>query len=236
MSTIEVKGPEGQLVATVVGSGAPIPVLFIHADAGNRHHWDAQLEHVSASRRAIAFDLRGAGDSEPPRDGDQSFAGRTADVGAVLDQLDVDRAVLVGHSGGAVVALTFAVAHPERVAGLLLVDPAGDPSAFPEEQREAVMRDLRGPAYETVSRNYYASLGGPNADVNERVIGDLLAAPKETVIGLFAALNAFEPKRLLDRFSGPTLVLVTPQTDQPWMLHRMGDLPHRIIDGTGHWI
>jgi len=135
-----------------------------------------------------------------------------------------------------VVALTFAVAHPKRVAGLLLVDPAGDPSSFPEEQRDAVMRELRGPGYETVSRNYYASLGGPNPEVNGRVIADLLAAPKETVLGLFAALNAFKPKGLLGRFAGPTLVVVTPQTDQPWMLHRMGGLPHRVVEGTGHWI
>src|SRR5262249_30333378 len=154
MSTIEVNGPEGKLVATIVGSGTAIPVLFIHADAGTRDHWDAQLQQVAATRRAVALDLRGAGASEVPRDGDQSFIGRAADVGAVLDHLGIDRAVLVGHSGGAVVALTFAVAHPGRVAGLLLIDPAGDPSAFPAEQREAVMRELRGPAYETVSRNY----------------------------------------------------------------------------------
>ena len=236
MSAIEVKGLQGRLTATVEGGGTATPVLFVHSDAGRRSHWDAQLRHLAAIRRAIALDLRGAGESETPRDGDQSFAGRAGDIGAVLDQLGIDRAVIVGHSGGAAVALTFAVAHPERVAGLLLLDPAGDPASVPEAQRQAYLRDMRGPGYEALARAYYGSLGGPNREVTERVIVDLLATPKATVIDLTEALNTFEPKRLLGRYDGPTLVVVTPATDQPWMLHRMGALPYRIVEGTGHWI
>jgi pimeloyl-ACP methyl ester carboxylesterase len=53
---------------------------------------------------------------------------------------------------------------------------------------------------------------------------------------LLWALNAFEPRRLLGRYPGPMLVLVGPATDQPWMLHGMGQLPYRIVAGTGHRI
>jgi pimeloyl-ACP methyl ester carboxylesterase len=237
MAKLVFEGPAGRLVADDRGSGPNLPVAFIHADGGNRLHWSAMLDHLALMRRAVALDLRGHGESEPPRDGDLSYAGRAADIGALLDRISAEKAVLVAHSGGAVAALTYAVAHPERVAGLLLVDPAGDPKAVPAEQREGYMREVRGPGYEALAAGYYGSIAGSNTTVRERVVADILATPKATVIGTMEALDAFEPERLVGKYRGPILVVVTPQTDQPWMLHRMGaGMPFRIVEGTGHWI
>lgn len=236
MAHVIIGGPQGQLVADDRGAGPAPPVVFVHSDLGTRQHWSAALGHVSAGRRAAALDLRGHGESAMPEDGDFSYEGRAADIGALVDVLGAKQVVLVAHSGGAIAALTYAVDHPARVAGLVLVDPAGDPSSIPVEQREAALQQLRGAGYREGVRGYYASIAGANADVRERVIADAVATPHETVIGTFEALNAFDPRKLVGRYKGPTLVLVTPQTDQEWALHRIGNLPYRVVESTGHWI
>jgi pimeloyl-ACP methyl ester carboxylesterase len=236
MAHVIIGGPQGQLVADDRGAGSSSPVVFVHGDAGTRQHWSAALEHVAANRRAVALDLRGHGESSPPEDGDLSYAGRAADIGALVDVLGAKQVVLVAHSGGAIAALTYAVGHPSRVAGLVLVDPAGDPKSIPIEQREAALQQLRGAGYREGLRAYYTSIAGPNAQVRERVVADALATPQATVVGTFEALNTFEPRNLVGRYKGPTLVIVTPQTDQGWTLHRIGNLPYRVVESTGHWI
>jgi pimeloyl-ACP methyl ester carboxylesterase len=236
MAHVILGGPQGQLVADDRGAGAAPPIVFVHSDLGTRQHWSAAIAHVSAKRRAAALDLRGHGESAAPEDGDLSYEGRAADIGALVDVLSAKQVVLVAHSGGAIAALTYAAEHPSRVAGLVLVDPAGDPGAIPAPQREGLLQQLRGPGYRDVVRGYYTSIAGENADVRERVIADALATPQATVVGTFEALNGFQPRKLLGRYQGPMLVVVTPQTDQEWMLHRIGNLPFRVVESSSHWI
>src|SRR5205814_4065260 len=73
------------------------------------------------SRRLVAYDLRGRGDSDKPASG-YSLAVHGADLLGLLDHLGVQRATLMGHSLGAHIAVAFAATHPERVARLVLFD------------------------------------------------------------------------------------------------------------------
>jgi pimeloyl-ACP methyl ester carboxylesterase len=93
-------------------------------------------------------DFRGHGDSDPADHGDYSVEGLTADVEATVDQLALRRFLLVGHSLGGLVAIEYAGRHPDRVSGLLLVDPNGDQTRIPKKQMapflEAVHKDPMG--------------------------------------------------------------------------------------------
>ena len=80
-----------------------------------------------ARRRVVVFDARGHGESAPAPGGDYSYDALAGDLGALLDALAIERALLAGVSMGAHTAVRFALGHPERVAGLLLVTPAFDP-------------------------------------------------------------------------------------------------------------
>ena len=232
--TSRIPGPVGTLAVDDGGQGAP--VIFVHSLAGTGAHWSAQLEHLRRSRRAVAFDLRGHGSSEPPKDG-YAIAAVAGDIGAVADALGLERFALVGHSMGGGVALAYAGAHPERVASLLLLDSIGDGMQIPAAAMRPFLDALDSPAYLETIEGYWNTIAGPNSAVRERLMHDLRATPRETVVAGFKAVLRFDPKPALARFRGPTLAVVTPSNDFPASLHRLkGGPPHRVIEGTGHWI
>jgi pimeloyl-ACP methyl ester carboxylesterase len=122
-SSLEVPVPGGTLAAfgaASAASGAPT-VLAIHGITANSRAWLAVARALGSQASLVAVDLRGRGASRalPAPYGIGSHA---ADMVAVLDALDLEQAVVVGHSLGAYIAAALAVEHPERVGGLVLVD------------------------------------------------------------------------------------------------------------------
>lgn len=230
-----VAGPAGLLAVDDGGRGG-LPVVFAHSTAGSSAHWAHQLTHLRPTRRAVAFDLRGHGRSESPSDDDYSISSMAADVHAVVDALRIPRFVLVGHSLGGGVALTYAGAHPDRIAGLLLLDPIGDGTQFPSEEVQDFLSKLESD-YTGMIQGYWDQIAGPDSSIRERLRADLRATPRETVVGAFRAVMRFDPHPVLGRYRGPTLSIVTPHNNEPFSLHRLGQgFPHRIVQGTGHWI
>lgn len=238
MSSTRIQGPTGTLVVTEGGpraSGA-LPVVFVHSLAGNSGHWASQFRHLSRERRAIALDLRGHGRSDPPRNGDYTIHGMAGDVAAVADSLGLDRFVLVGHSLGGGVALTYAGAHPARIAGLLLVDPIGDAKQIPAREATEFLEGLES-NYEEMIRTYWTSIAGPDSAVREHLLADLRATPRLAVLRSLRSVMQFDPAAALARYQGPEFSIVTPQNDQAFSLHRVGEgFPYRVVQGTGHWI
>jgi pimeloyl-ACP methyl ester carboxylesterase len=229
-------GPAGALAVDDGGSGG-LPVVFVHSLAGNSTHWAAQLEHLRRDRRAVAFDVRGHGRSEPPRKGDYTIAAMAGDIAAVVDTLGgFDRFVLVGHSMGGGVALTYAGAHPDRVAGLVLLDPIGDGKQIPAAEAKAYLAGFES-SYDSTSREYWTTVAGPDSAIRKRLLADLQATPQEAVVQVLRDLMQFDPDPALARYPGPKLSIVTPHNDMPSSLHRLGEgFPHRMVEGTGHWI
>ena len=171
------------------GSGG-IPVIFLHSLAGNSSHWDAQLKHLRTNRRAVAFDLRGHGRSQPPKNGDYSIESQAGDVEVVSNYLGIERFVVVGHSVGGTIAIAYASSHPERVAGLLLADPSGDIKRVPEAHFHQFLSALKSESYSNVIEDYYSQLLlGARPDVREKVLLDLRNTPHETVIGTLLSLE-----------------------------------------------
>jgi pimeloyl-ACP methyl ester carboxylesterase len=104
-------------------SGARLPVLLSHGFGASSRMWNPNVAALAAARPVITWDLRGHGRSESPADAAQySHQASVADMAALLDACDAPRAVLGGLSLGGYLSLAFWLAHPERVAALMLFD------------------------------------------------------------------------------------------------------------------
>lgn len=105
----------------------PVPIVLLHGTSSSLHTWDGWAQELRAKRRVIRFDLPGIGLTGPPPDADYRIERYVRFVAAMLDKLAVPRCVLGGNSFGGQVAWETALAHPQRVEKLILVDAAGYP-------------------------------------------------------------------------------------------------------------
>lgn len=220
------------------GTGAPA-WLFLHSLGGHGGFWLKTVAHIGQRHRAVAVDLRGHGDSvlAPDQPG-ANVREHLHDVLATADMLGLQRFVLVGHSFGALVALSLAAVAPARVLGLVLVDAAGSMSALPPEVIADFVASIENDADGSFVRDNYASnltrsTPGSRAEVLER----LAHTPRVVIARGYRDLLEAEPAPLLTRYPGPTLLVADAANDSPFSLHaQMPDLPVRLIAGTSHWI
>ncbi len=109
----------------MIDTGNGTPVVFIHGIGASLYGWRHQVAPlVAAGYRVVAFDNRGFGFSDKPAHG-YSNAAYSHLVVSLLDSLGIASAVLVGHSMGGAIAAEVAIAHPDRVRGMVLIDAAG---------------------------------------------------------------------------------------------------------------
>jgi len=106
-------------------AGAPVLVLNNGILMNATGSWVFQTAALSRHYRLLQYDCRGQGQSDHP-DGPYTMALHAADLAALLDMLGIDRAHVAGASYGGEVAQAFALAYPERVRSLLLMDTASE--------------------------------------------------------------------------------------------------------------
>ena len=103
----------------------PVPVLLIHGTSSSLHTWEGWVSILKKDRRVISMDLPGFGLTGPNAEQDYSNAAYTRFMLDLMDQLHIRKAVLAGNSLGGEIAWNVAVAAPQRVDKLILVDAAG---------------------------------------------------------------------------------------------------------------
>lgn len=128
--------PASQFVTTRAGlrvhvrdEGKPdAPVLILaHGSNASLHTWEPWVGQLKANWRIISFDFPGHGLTGPSPDGIYSTTSYVQVVDDLADYFKLDRFVLGGNSMGGGVAWRYGLAHPEKLAGLILVDAAGYP-------------------------------------------------------------------------------------------------------------
>ncbi|MFE6175169.1 alpha/beta fold hydrolase [Streptomyces sp. NPDC056464] len=220
-----------------------VPLVLVHGHPFDRTMWTPQIEEFSATRRVIAPDLRGYGDS-PVVPGITALSAFAEDIEALLDDLKVETFVLAGLSMGGQIVMECYARFPERIRGLVLADtfPAAE---TPEGKRargamaDRLLREgMRGYADEVLEKMVapYAT-----AEVKAHVHHMMTATPPE---GAAAALRgrAERPdyRALLTRVTAPALVVVgaddayTPVSDAEDMHTALPHSTLRVIEGAAH--
>jgi pimeloyl-ACP methyl ester carboxylesterase len=211
-------------------AGEGSPVVLVHAGICDSRMWDPQWSSFTGSHRTIRYDMRGFGRS-PLSPGTFSH-GR--DLVELLDDLGLAQVALVGNSMGGRTVLEVAVAHPERVERLVLVDPGLPGVAWSDETRagwteeEAAFErgDLEAAADTSVRMWVH------RPEVVERVREmQVKAYENDLAVGDAAEEELFVPDvaERAAEVSAPTLVL-TGDEDRPEMLTLADRLAETIPD------
>jgi proline iminopeptidase len=130
---------DGARIAWVaVGRGTPM--IVVHGGPGMDHRYlRPGLDVLGSAHRLLYYDQRGTGGSEAPLDsGSVNLGMFVADIEALRVDLGTERVLVLAHSFGSQIALAYAMAHPERVRGLVLLNPVEPGTRF----RDATARRL----------------------------------------------------------------------------------------------
>jgi pimeloyl-ACP methyl ester carboxylesterase len=124
-----VKGADDLELHVLEWSQQGVPFVLLHGFGNEAHIWDDFAPTLAPHYRTLAVDLRGHGDSDRHPDALYDYPHHVADLEALCAALEIERLVLCGHSLGGRIAMRFAGRHPERMAGLVIVDsgPELDP-------------------------------------------------------------------------------------------------------------
>jgi 3-oxoadipate enol-lactonase len=208
MPVAEVRG--ARIAYDDTGGEGP-PVILAHGFLMDRSMFDPQVEALRSTHRVITWDERGFGDTE--YDGEPfTYWDSAADCLGLLDHLGIGRAVVGGMSQGGFVSLRVALAAPERVRGLILIDTQAG-----QEDAEVL------PLYQGMLDDWVAN--GPSDELAGVIAGLILG--EEAISASYIAKWKARPKEGLGQ---PGSTLMTRDTVED----RLGEItaPALIVHGT----
>lgn len=219
----------------LTGSG-PTRLCLVHGAGGSTGVWVRQLEELADIAQIVALDLPGHGQS----------GGRGCDriedyvkvVRGFLDATGLVKVVLCGHSMGGAVAQAFALAHPGRLAGLVLVGTGARLRVLPKIF-ELLERDY--PEGVRFISRLAVSPGAPEVLV-ESLISQTLNTPRPVLLGDFRACDAFDVMARLREIPTPTLVIcgthdqLTPPKYAQFLQHHIAGARLELIAEAGHYV
>lgn len=210
-------------------------LLFVHGTGENHRFWAHQLKALKEAD-SYALDLPGHGRSEGR--GFKTIAAYCDFLPSLLKALALEKAILVGHSMGGAIALDFALRHPTRTEGLILVGTGARLRVAPAIL-SGILADFDA-AMDLICEWAY----GPSAPEGLMRQGrrQMRQTPREVLHGDFVACDAFDVMADLERIGCPTLVIcgtqdkLTPPKYSAYLRDHIPGAELVLVEGTGHMI
>lgn len=224
------------------GNRAGIPVIFLHGFTDSWHSYEGVLPHLPATVHAFALSQRGHGDTEKPLTGydPKDFA---ADVAAFLEAKKIKAALIVGHSMGSVIAQRFAVDHPAKTLGVVLIGTFADLNRNEAVQGFGrVLDTLNDPVDEKFAAEFQQStLANPIPPAFlQTMIQESLKVPARVWKSVADPLFKVNYVPLLKSYTKPVLIvwgdkdLFSPRQDQDLLAKTLSRSKLLVYTGIGH--
>jgi pimeloyl-ACP methyl ester carboxylesterase len=150
-TVLRIPGADGIGLNVLEWSREGVPLVLLHGFANEAHIWDDFVPHVTPYYRVLALDLRGHGDSDWHPKGAYEYDDYVADLEAMVDELGFERLVVVAHSLGGRVSMLYGGRHPEKLAGLVIVDSAPELDARGTARISMDVASHRDPSFASVA-------------------------------------------------------------------------------------
>jgi non-heme chloroperoxidase len=224
------------------GDADGVPMILLHGYSDSWHTYELLLPELPASIHAFALDQRGHGDADRPAAGyePEDYA---ADVLAFMDAVGLESAMVAGHSGGSYTAQRFAIDHPERTLGVILIGAFSrfDDNPAVQELREAV-EALTDPVDPEFVREFQESCVARSVPEGflETIVGESLKLPARVWKAYLRGLLEADVPTESGTIAAPTLIMWGDQDgfcgrgDQEALLAAIPDSRLSIYEGLGH--
>ncbi len=234
---------DGVILAVERAGNGP-PVVLLHGLTATRRYVVMGSRSLERSgHHVVAYDARGHGRSSPAQAPDAyGYDELSRDLEAVLDRLEIDRAVLAGASMGAHTLLAFALRRPERIAGLVVITPAYEPEEIEDPARLARWDALAAGLREGGVEGFVAAYGEPNVpeawrDTVFKVIRQRLSLHEhpEAVADALQAVprsRPFASVQELRAITAPTAVVASDDEADPGHPRAVGEAYAAAIPGA----
>ncbi|MYS84713.1 alpha/beta fold hydrolase [Embleya scabrispora] len=224
------------------GSRNAPALVLIHGSASSTRSWDQLVPLLTAAHHIIRIDLLGHGRSSEPADRRYETTEQGRTVGAALDRLGVEHAVVVGHSSGGYAATALAEQRPDLVTALSLVDTGPGLDAFVAPESAAIGPAQWPPTDEQV--RLFAGTGfRPGFRIPQELVDDVRDMTHHAFTASMQASRAYlEQQTLPDRLKtlGKPLQVIFGDQDRRWRPASAADyhaVPGAIVEllpGSGH--
>jgi pimeloyl-ACP methyl ester carboxylesterase len=233
-----------QISLPYVEQGEPsgIPLIFLHGYTDSWRSFEPVLPHLPAHLHAYAVTLRGHGDATRPTSG-YSPAEFAADVAAFMDALEIESAVIVGHSMGSYIAQCFALNYPERTRGLVLIGSftklAGKACVTELWEGVSAFTDVVDPDFALEFQQSTLARRIPQGFL-DMVVEESLKLPPKVWKAVLKDLLASDFSEQIKAINSPTLILWGEQDalflkgEQETLRSAIADSQLLIYPNTGH--
>jgi non-heme chloroperoxidase len=224
------------------GDPAGVPMILLHGYSDSSVSYELMLPHLPDSIHAYAYTQRGHGDADKPAAG-YRLEDYVDDVAAFMDAMGIDAAVIAGHSGGSYAAQRFALDHPDRTLGVVLI---GSFRAFHDnpgalELHEAV-RELDDPVDAAFVREFQESCVAQPvpAGFMDAIVAGSMQVPARVWKDYLAGLLEAEVPTESGSIAAPALILwgdqdaFCPRSDQDALLAAIPGARLEVYRGAGH--
>jgi len=229
-----------------LGSGKPL--VLLHGIGGNADAWRQQYDAFTPNVRVLGWDAPGYGESftfaaEAPRVEDYAAA-----YVALLDALEIERATVVGHSLGGLIAACAAALFPSRVERLILAACSSGHATYDKEKRESMLRTRldalsQGDAT-SYARGRVSNLlsSEPRSEVVEEAVGIMAQIKQPGFPQATRMVSAADVLPYLPRIKAPTRVIcgtadrVTSEELNRRIAASINGADFVPVQGAGHWV
>jgi pimeloyl-ACP methyl ester carboxylesterase len=234
-----VAAPDGVSIAYTIRANESPALVFIHGWMCDQTFWDAQVEPMSESFTVVTIDLPGHGLSGMEREGWPLMA-FGADVQTVVEHLDLDQVILVGHSMGGPVALEAARLMPNRVLGVVAVDALHNADFEYGPEQKAGFLAAWNQDFAGTCTTFVTSMFPETADpaLVDRVEASMCEGPAQSSVAQLRQFLDYDMKAALVAVQVPVRCINASQfpTDIEGNRAYHEDFDAIIIDGPGHFL